>query len=204
MKMLIIHPKLSQPSLSLQQQSHSVHQRLHHKLSCLSGQTQTLRQKRSRDCSSTFWVNSLLGSLSPDEWWQPISQHPQNSPDKPGWSWCCRLPSGSAPCRVKTFLLAAREHLHAQKVSSMDRLAAAVGTVTHGAPLLQESSQAHTHPHVLTHKHTLSLSLSLFLSMQSRLLRSSWWESGEVECVQCVGYRREEGKGGGGGGGGMF
>lgn len=185
MKILIIHLKLSQPSLRLQQQSHGVHERLRHKLSCLSGQTQTHWQKQSRDCSPTFWINSLVGSLSPDEWWQPISQHPQNSPDEPSWSWCCRLPPGSAPCRVKTFLLATREHLHAQKVSSVDRLAAAVGTVTTWGTITAgvrpgTHTQKQTHTPTCPHPQTHSLSLPLSLSLNAvptppLILVRVWW-----------------------------
>lgn len=211
MKILIIHLKLSQPSLRLQQQSHGVHERLRHKLSCLSGQTQTHWQKQSRDCSPTFWINSLVGSLSPDEWWQPISQHPQNSPDEPSWSWCCRLPPGSAPCRVETFLLATREHLHAQKVSSVDRLAAAVGTVTTWGTITAgvrpgTHTQKQTHTPTCPHPQTHSLSLPLSLSLNAvptppLILVRVWW--GWV-CTVCWLQRGggEEGKGGGGGGGG--
>lgn len=56
-------------SLRLQQQSPGVPERLRHKLSCL-GSTNTQRQGQtgSGDCGSTFWINSLVGSLSPDEW----------------------------------------------------------------------------------------------------------------------------------------
>lgn len=90
------------------------------------------------------------------------------------------LPPGSPPRfrvsagPVQTFPPAAQEHLRVQKFYSVDGLAAAVGTVTHGATVLQESAQSHTHTHTHPrmssthiHKHTLSLSpSSLFLSMQ--------------------------------------
>lgn len=65
-------------------------------------------------------------------------------------------------------------HLHAEKVSTVDRMAVAVSTVTHGAPLHWESAQTRGHPHALTHKqkhkHTLSPNTAAYAVLTSPVI----------------------------------
>lgn len=72
-------------------------------------------------------------------------------------------------------------------------MAAAGGTVTHGAPL-QSALDTHTHAHTYTHTHTHSEQTMQFqLLMSSRLVRRSHSEGAECVYSVLVTERREGG-----------